>query len=137
METFPVHHHSTLLQKSTIQDSNFRRERAVRERTDEFEEFLPFAQLSGPSKGFGSLLAMHKISWTGPRLFVMVGANDNPIYEYSFVTQKESAYMAQFILHAALDLVDEMQWKTNFTFLKIVDKYNDLFISGYVTPGGV
>jgi hypothetical protein len=32
---------------------------------------------------------MHKISWTGPRLFVMVGANDNPIYEHSFVTQKE------------------------------------------------
>jgi hypothetical protein len=48
-----------------------------------------------------------------------------------------SAYMAQFILHAALDLVDEMQWKSNWTFLKTVDKYNDLWISGYVTPGGV
>ena len=36
--------------------------------------------------------------------------------------------MSQFILHAALDLVDEMQWKTPQTFLKTVDKYNDLFI---------
>ena len=45
--------------------------------------------------------------------------------------------MSQFILHASLDLVDEMQWKTNTTFLKAVDKYNDLYISAYVTPGSV
>jgi hypothetical protein len=67
---------------------------------------------------------MHKISWTGPRLFVIVGQNDNPIYEHSFVTQKDSAYMSQFILHAALDLVDESQWKNSNTFIKAVDKYN-------------
>ena len=45
--------------------------------------------------------------------------------------------MSQFILHAALDLVDEMQWKTNATFLKTVDKYNDLYISAFLSPGGV
>lgn len=63
---------------------------------------------------------MHKISWTGPRLFVIVGKNDNPIYEHSFVNSKESQYMGQFILHASLDLVDEMQWKQQQTFIKTV-----------------
>jgi hypothetical protein len=38
---------------------------------------------------------MHKISWTGPRLFVMVSPTDCPIYEHSFISQKDSAYMAQ------------------------------------------
>jgi glycosylphosphatidylinositol transamidase (GPIT) subunit GPI8 len=44
---------------------------------------------------------------------------------------------AQFILHAALDLVDEMQWKTQTTFLRTIDRYNDLFISAMVTHGSV
>ena len=78
---------------------------------------------------------MHKISWTGPRLFVIVGQNDNPIYEHPFGGEKkdkdddkrrgnDSSYMGQFILHAALDLVDESQWKIPNTFLKAVDKHN-------------
>jgi hypothetical protein len=45
--------------------------------------------------------------------------------------------LAQFILHAALDLVDEMQWKTQTTFLRTIDRYNDLFISAMVTHGSV
>ena len=80
---------------------------------------------------------MYKISWTGPRLFIIVGHDDNPIYECRFVGEKESSYMSQFILHASLDLVDEIQWKTPTTFLKTIDRYNDLHISAYVTPGSV
>lgn len=30
-----------------------------------------------------------------------------------------------------------MQWKVSTTFLKTVDKYNELYISAYVTPGNV
>ena len=81
---------------------------------------------------------MHKISSTGPRLFCIVSSSDLPIYEHGFVTQKESAYLSHFILHSALDLVDELMWKSNNAcYLKTVDRYNELYVSAYVTPGNI
>ncbi|MCO5602745.1 hypothetical protein L7F22_056883 [Adiantum nelumboides] len=49
--------------------------------------------------------------------------------------KEEAAHQHQFILHAALDIVQDLAWTTNATFLKSVDKFNDLTVSVYVTAG--
>lgn len=70
--------------------------------------------------------------------FVIVGRNDIPIYEAEVGTaikKEEATYQHQFILHAALDIVQDLQWTTSAMFLKGVDRFNDLFVSVYVTAG--
>jgi hypothetical protein len=55
--------------------------------------------------------------------FTIIGTKDNPLFEHEFGTSKpggdgtakfreEAAHMNQFIVHAALDIVEEVQWGT-------------------------
>eukprot|EP00294_Goniomonas_avonlea_P017034 CAMPEP_0114563738 /NCGR_PEP_ID=MMETSP0114-20121206/13292_1 /TAXON_ID=31324 /ORGANISM="Goniomonas sp, Strain m" /LENGTH=139 /DNA_ID=CAMNT_0001749649 /DNA_START=16 /DNA_END=432 /DNA_ORIENTATION=+ len=78
---------------------------------------------------------------SGNFTFVIVGKKDNPTYELIVAQKKEdSSHMNQFIIHAALDIVEEQVWTTSSMFLKTVDRFNtgsDLHISAYVTAGHV
>ncbi|GJJ78031.1 trafficking protein particle complex subunit 2 [Entomortierella parvispora] len=86
--------------------------------------------------------------------FVMIGTKDNPIYEAEFVSvntarstsggatipeakKEEFRHLNQFIAHSALDMVEDIQWSTNQMYLKSVDKFNERFISAYLTAGNI
>ena len=53
------------------------------------------------------------------------------------VKKDEHKHMSQFVLHAALDLVDEKVWSTGSKYLKVVDRFANLYISAFVSPGHV
>ncbi|KAI9186903.1 hypothetical protein LWI28_022073 [Acer negundo] len=70
--------------------------------------------------------------------FIIVSRNDIPIYEAevgSATKREDAAQLHQFILHAALDIVQDLAWTTSAMFLKAIDRFNDLVVSVYVTAG--
>ncbi|XP_022970900.1 trafficking protein particle complex subunit 2 isoform X1 [Cucurbita maxima] len=70
--------------------------------------------------------------------FIIVSRNNIPIYEAevgSAAKREDSAQLHQFILHASLDIVQDLAWTTSAMFLKAVDRFNDLVVSVYVTAG--
>lgn len=73
--------------------------------------------------------------------FVMVGREDNPLYQRGFsckeANDSENKYYYEFIAHASLDLLDEQMWQTEHMFLKTIDKFNDMLVSAFVTPTGI
>ncbi|KAL3639709.1 hypothetical protein CASFOL_014677 [Castilleja foliolosa] len=72
--------------------------------------------------------------------FMIVSKNDIPIYEAEVGTvpkKEDAAHQHQFILHAALDIVQDMAWTTSAMFLKAIDRFNDLVVSVYVTAGNI
>ena len=91
-------------------------------------------------------------------VFVIVGKSD-PLYEVELGSngKEDLAYLSQFILHSSLDMVDNLMWTNSSTyvtlndmtvpivphafvmsrFLKVVDRFNSLVVSAYVTPGSL
>ena len=84
----------------------------------------------------------------GNYMFMMVGKDDIPIYEAEFrkdlpnsssqgAKKDDNSHLNQFIIHAAMDMVDEQVWNTQTMYFKNVDKFNDFLVSAYVTSGCV
>lgn len=70
-------------------------------------------------------------------LFVLVGSTQ-PLYKMEMKSRKEeSAHVDEFLLHSALDIVDELMWTTQSMNLKVVDKFNDQFVSAFVTATNI
>ncbi|KAI0522877.1 hypothetical protein KFK09_005264 [Dendrobium nobile] len=67
--------------------------------------------------------------------FIIVSRNDIPIYEAELgpaVKKEEAAHQHQFILHSALDIVQDLAWTTSAMFLKAMDRFNELVVSVYI-----
>ncbi|KAJ8755265.1 hypothetical protein K2173_019063 [Erythroxylum novogranatense] len=67
--------------------------------------------------------------------FMIVSRNDIPIYEAevgSAAKREDAAQLHQFILHAALDVVQDLAWTTSAMFLKGIDRFNDMVVSVYI-----
>ncbi|GLE04051.1 hypothetical protein PINS_up012962 [Pythium insidiosum] len=70
-------------------------------------------------------------------MFVLVGSKE-PLYKMEMRTRREeSAHVDEFLLHSALDIVDEMMWTSQAMALKVVDKFNDQLVSAFVTATNV
>lgn len=84
--------------------------------------------------------------------FAIVSPTDSPIFELTFGTSKAggdgvarfrngetSRYMNQFIVHASIDIVEEVQWLNPNMYLKHIDTYppTNAHISCFVTGTNV
>ena len=79
-------------------------------------------------------------------VFTIVGKSE-PLFEAELIppssgsqpaaTTDELAYLHQFVLHASLDMVQSSMWSNNSNFLRVIDRFNTLLVSAYITPGGV
>ncbi|KAI5362538.1 Putative trafficking protein particle complex subunit 2 [Septoria linicola] len=80
--------------------------------------------------------------------FTIIGTRDNPLFELDFGTSKvggdgiarfreEAKHMNQFIVHAAIDMVEEAQWSTKDLYLKKVDSFQNNYIHCFLTGGNV
>jgi len=70
--------------------------------------------------------------------FVMVGQKEL-VYERRLSeasAREDQAHVHQFVLHSALDLVEEKMWQTTSSALKVVDEFNDLQVHAWIAPNG-
>lgn len=75
-------------------------------------------------------------------MFMIVGKNE-PLYELDIgstarVTGENEniRYLHQFTMFSSLDMINSTMWTNNATFLRVIDKFNFLLVSAFVTHGG-
>ena len=70
--------------------------------------------------------------------YAISGKGDTPLYEADLSTggkREDTPHLDQFVINAALDLVDEQVWRTNGMYMRRVDSFNDFFVSTWVSAG--
>ncbi len=72
--------------------------------------------------------------------FLIVTSNpqDHPIYELELGSgsrKEESSHISHFVLHAALDQLDEHVWSQSGSYFRSVDKFNVDHVTAHVTAG--
>ena len=94
------------------------------------------------------LFCIHRpasIPMGGFNIFMIVSRNDAPMYETEIVlgsgsvprqNSPEAAHLHQFVMHSSLDIVDEIATTSPVPYLKVVNKFYELYVSAYVTAGG-
>ncbi len=71
------------------------------------------------------------------RLISLSTLQQRPVRSLVPVPQERTHYLHQFVLHASLDAVDEQVWSTTNMHLGVVDKFNALQVSAFVTAANV
>jgi hypothetical protein len=78
----------------------------------------------------------------------ILSPTDTPLFEHTFGTSKqggdgidrfgdEARRLNPFVVHGALDIVEEAQWSSGAMYLKTVDRYMGRYVAGFVTGGNV
>ncbi|KAK2726378.1 trafficking protein particle complex subunit 2-like [Artemia franciscana] len=72
--------------------------------------------------------------------FLIVGQHEGLVYEMNFIgNQKdqqsfdEHRHLIHFVGHNSLDVINETRLSTNAMYLKTVDRFNEWFVSAFVT----
>eukprot|EP00890_Picochlorum_soloecismus_P000167 jgi/Picsp_1/1150/NSC_04631-R1_trafficking protein particle complex protein 2 len=72
--------------------------------------------------------------------FVIVGQDDVPLFDADLTQMRQAdqqyerpQYLYHFVLHAALDAVDDQEWSANSMYLGVVDRFNNLQVSAYTS----
>ncbi|KZZ88114.1 Sedlin [Ascosphaera apis ARSEF 7405] len=83
--------------------------------------------------------------------FTILSPTDAPLFSLAFGTSKaggdgiarfrfpdSSRYMNQFMIHASLDILEEVQWTNGAMYLKHIDSYSpsSCYISAFLTGSG-
>ena len=53
------------------------------------------------------------------------------------ILQERPQYLYHFVLHAALDALDEAEWTTSAMHLGVIDRFNNLQVSAFTTAARV
>ncbi|WBW73311.1 TRAPP I,II and III complex subunit Trs20 [Schizosaccharomyces osmophilus] len=73
----------------------------------------------------------------------IIGTKDNPVYELEMAGGNDKqgkslgAHLNQFIVHASLDIVEQVQWTSNAFYVRSIDQFHELYVSAYITPSNM
>lgn len=63
------------------------------------------------------------------------GAHHEPSKAHQQGVSGRPHYLYHFVLHASLDAMDDVEWTQKQAFLGVIDRFNNLQVSGYIVPG--